>query len=229
LEEIFADPENETRRRILGGKDPSPPELLEKIEKLELELLRKEEKLLETDFVYEQVCRLTERARGRVQDGEADALLLAKRTSELQKKIKDRTRKMMALVAELSMRQALAIKLQQEVRDREQFLLTISSRMDQGLPLPQDTEREWLKVLRDERMQKAAAEAKAQQAAEEAAAAGPGCVRTAAEQRPNAYVPSGECGLPLPRPYGALAPFKPSEPGSNMRHIRKPVVKPIEI
>ncbi|XP_010209336.1 PREDICTED: coiled-coil domain-containing protein 146 [Tinamus guttatus] len=162
LEEIFADPENETRRRILGGKDPSPPELLEKIKKLELELLRKEEKLLETDFVHEQVCRLTERARGRARDGERDALLLAKRTSELQKKIKDKTRKMMALVAELSMKQALAIKLQQEVRDREQFLLTISSRMDQGLPLPQDTEREWLKVLRDERMQKAAAEARAQ-------------------------------------------------------------------
>ncbi|NXA50716.1 CC146 protein, partial [Nothocercus julius] len=195
---------------------------------LELELLRKEEKLLETDFVLEQVCRLTERARGHARDGERDTLLLAKTTSELQKKIKDKTRKMMALVAELSMKQALAIKLQQEVRDREQFLVTVSSRVDQGLPLPQDTEREWLKVLRNEEMQKAAAEARARGAAE-AAAAGPGCVRTAAEQRPNAYVPGAERDLPLPRPYGALAPFKPSAPGSNMRHIRKPVVKPIEI
>lgn len=68
-----------------------------------------------------------------------------------------------------------------------------------------------------------------QQAAEEEQAAVPGCVHTTAEQRPTAYIPNDEYSLPLPRPYGALAPFKPSEPGSNMRHFRKPIVKPIEI
>nr|XP_009667759.1 PREDICTED: coiled-coil domain-containing protein 146 [Struthio camelus australis] len=229
LEEIFADPENETRKRVLGGEDPSPPELLEKIEKLELELLQKEEKLLETDFIYEQVSRLTDRVRATAENGKQDTLLLAKRTNELQKMIKDKTQKMMALVAELSMKQAFAIKLHQEVRDREQFLMIVSSRIDQGLPLPQETEREWLKVLRNEKMQKAAAEARAKRAAEEEKAALPGCVHTTAEQRPTAYIPNDESELPLPRPYGALAPFKPSEPGSNMRHIRKPIVKPIEI
>lgn len=68
---------------------------------------------------------------------------------------------MMALVAELSMKQALAIKLQQEVRDKEQFLMTVSSRLDQGLPPPKETENEWLKILRNEKMQKEAAEARA--------------------------------------------------------------------
>lgn len=82
-------------------------------------------------------------------------------TNELQKKIKDRTQKLMALVAELSMKQALAIKLQQEMRDKEQFFMTVSSRIDQGLPPPKETENEWLKVLRNEKMQKAAAEARA--------------------------------------------------------------------
>ena len=53
-----------------------------------------------------------------------------------------------------------------------------------------------------------------------------GTVSTA-EPRPSAYIPSDE--LPIPRPYGGHAPFKPSEPGTNMRHIRKPVPKPIEI
>ena len=57
----------------------------------------------------------------------------------------------------------------------------------------------------------------------------PNGVRTTAELRPNAYIPEAEATLPLPKPYGALAPFKPSEPGANMRHIRKPVIKPIEI
>ncbi|XP_010788347.1 coiled-coil domain-containing protein 146-like [Notothenia coriiceps] len=51
---------------------------------------------------------------------------------------------------------------------------------------------------------------------------------TTAESRPNAYVP--ETGpLPLPKPYGALAPFKPSQPGANMRHIRKPTLQPLDI
>ncbi len=52
---------------------------------------------------------------------------------------------------------------------------------------------------------------------------------TTAEPRPNAYIPDDSCGLPLSKPYGKHAPFKPSENGSNMRHIRKPVLKPIEI
>jgi hypothetical protein len=57
----------------------------------------------------------------------------------------------------------------------------------------------------------------------------PGGVVTTADPRPNAYVPTEEHELPIPRPYGSHAPFKPSEPGSTMRHIRKPVPKPIEI
>ncbi|XP_069657851.1 coiled-coil domain-containing protein 146 isoform X2 [Haliaeetus albicilla] len=229
MEEIFADPANESRKRDLGGKDPSPPELLKKIEQLEVELVQKEEKLLETDLLYEHISRLTDRIRATAENGKQDTLLLAKRTNELQKKIKDRTQKIMAFVAELSMKQALAIKLQQEARDKEQFLMTVSSRIDQGLPPPKETENEWLKILRNEKMQKAAAEARAEHAAEEEQAAAPGYVHTTAEQRPTAYIPDDKYSLPLPRPYGALAPFKPSEPGSNMRHFRKPIVKPIEI
>ncbi|XP_052644907.1 coiled-coil domain-containing protein 146 isoform X4 [Harpia harpyja] len=229
MEKVFADPANESRKRDLGGKDPSPPELLKKIEQLEVELVQKEEKLLETDLLYKHISRLTDRIRATAENGKQDTLLLAKRTNELQKKIKDRTQKIMAFVAELSMKQALAIKLQQEVRDKEQFLMTLSSRIDQGLPPPKETENEWLKILRNEKMQKEAAEARAEHAAAEEQAAAPSYVHTTAEQRPTAYIPDDEYSLPLPRPYGALAPFKPSEPGSNMRHFRKPVVKPIEI
>ncbi len=57
----------------------------------------------------------------------------------------------------------------------------------------------------------------------------PGGVVTTAEPRPNAYIPSGEADLPLPKPYGSHAPFKPTQPGSNIRHIRKPEPKPIDI
>lgn len=56
-----------------------------------------------------------------------------------------------------------------------------------------------------------------------------GGVTTTAEPRPNAYIPDDDSELPIPRPYGKHAPFKPAESGSTMRHIRKPVPKPIEI
>lgn len=68
------------------------------------------------------------------------------------KKIKDATKQMMALVAELSMKQALAIELQKEVREKEDFIFSCNSRIEKGLPLNKDIEREWLKVLRDEEM-----------------------------------------------------------------------------
>ncbi|XP_043353474.1 coiled-coil domain-containing protein 146 isoform X3 [Dermochelys coriacea] len=229
LEKHFSDPEGKNRKRTLEGKDPSLPELFEKIEELEIQLVQKEEKLLEKDFIYEQVSRLTDRLCTKTENGKKDTLILAKRMNELQQKIKDKTKKMMALIAELSMKQAITIKLQQEMRDKEQFLLTVSSRIEKGLPPPKETEIEWMKVLRNEEMHKAAAEAREKRTAEEEEYASPNCVYTTAEQRPNAYIPDDENVLPLPRPYGALAPFKPTEPGSNMRHIRKPIVKPIEI
>jgi hypothetical protein len=50
--------------------------------------------------------------------------------------------------------------------------------------------------------------------------------RTTAEPRPNAYI---EPVLGVPKPYGGFAPLKPTDPGSNMRHIRAPAPVEIEI
>jgi hypothetical protein len=44
----------------------------------------------------------------------------------------------------------------------------------------------------------------------------PNGVKTSALPRPNSYMPPE---IQIPRPYGMFAPFKPSEPGSQMRHI----------
>ncbi|EPY83910.1 coiled-coil domain containing 146-like protein [Camelus ferus] len=196
---------------------------------LELQLAKKEEKLLEKDFIYEQVSRLTDRLCSKTQACKQDTLLLAKKMTGYQKKIKDATEKMMALVAELSMRQAMAIELQKEVKEKEDFILNCNSRMEKGLPLNKEIEREWLKVLRDEEMYALAIAEKSRELLEAENRQLPNGVYTTAEPRPTAYIPEAEATLPLPKPYGALAPFKPSEPGANMRHIRKPVIKPIEI
>ena len=50
--------------------------------------------------------------------------------------------------------------------------------------------------------------------------------KTTAEPRPTAYVPEE---MAIPKPYGNMAPFKPSEAGASMRHFRLPNPKPIEI
>jgi len=69
---------------------------------------------------------------------------------------------------------------------------------------------------------------------------------TTAEPRPNAYLTTNiddmmiesssgsnstglQSMLPVPKPYGSMAPFKPQPQGAQMRHIRKPKAKPLEI
>ncbi|XP_016001427.1 coiled-coil domain-containing protein 146 isoform X4 [Rousettus aegyptiacus] len=229
LEKQFVNPEGKNRTRFLPGKDMTEEEMIKKLDALELQLAKKEEQLLEKDFIYEQVSRLTDRLYSKTQAYKQDTLLLAKKMNGYQKKIKDATEKMMALVAELSMKQALAIELQKEVKEKEDFIFSCNSRIEKGLPLNKEIEREWLKVLRDEEMYAVAIAEKSREFLEADNHQLPNGVYTTAEPRPNAYIPEAEATLPLPKPYGALAPFKPSEPGANIRHIRKPVIKPIEI
>ncbi|XP_045075491.1 coiled-coil domain-containing protein 146, partial [Coregonus clupeaformis] len=228
LEKALEDPGQENRARELEGNDPSHVELIQKIEQLEVGLAEREELLLEKDLVYEQVTRLSQRIRAKAENGKQDTLELAKKVNELQGRIKESTRRMMAVVSELSMRQASAMILQQELKERELFLDTCHRRLDQGLPPSEDLELEWQHILRDEKRRQADQQEKDRLVEEEERTQLPSGVYTTAEARPNAYIPLGDT-LPLPKPYGALAPFKPSEPGNNIRHIRKPEPKPIEI
>ncbi|NXD23325.1 CC146 protein, partial [Spelaeornis formosus] len=134
LEENYGDATNESRKQEMGGKDPSLPQLLKKIEQMEAELVQKEERLLKIGFLCENISNLTDRMRAVVENGKQDTLLFAQRTNELQRKIKNKTQEIKALFAELSMEQALAIKLQQEITDKEQFVMTASLMISQGLP-----------------------------------------------------------------------------------------------
>ncbi|XP_012890733.1 PREDICTED: coiled-coil domain-containing protein 146 [Dipodomys ordii] len=229
LEKQFINPDGKNRARLLTGKDLTEKQMIKKLDEMELRLAKKEEKLLENNFIYEQVSRLTDRLHNKTEACKQDTLILAKKMNGYQKRIKDTTKKMMALVAELSMKQALTIELQKEVREKEEFIFTCTSRIEKGLPLNKQIEREWLKVLRDEEMHLLSTTESSRELFETETRLLPSGVYTTAEQRPNAYIPNAEAILPLPKPYGSLAPFKPSEPGANMRHIRKPVIKQIEI
>ncbi|XP_067915346.1 coiled-coil domain-containing protein 146 isoform X3 [Heterodontus francisci] len=229
LEKTLVDPSSENRSRLLEGDDPSFEELSKKIDEIDLKLARKEEQLLEKDLISDQVTRLSERINAKAMNGKQDTLTLAKKVNEMQGKVKDVTRKMMAVVSELSMQQANAMQLQQDVRDKQQFLELCHQRMEQGMAPSEEFESEWLKIVHREIRHKREIEMKSKEAEEEEKHLLPGGVFTTAEPRPNAYIPDGDSALPIPHPYGKMVPFKPREPSAHMRHYRKPVIKPIEI
>ena len=220
-------PSNLSRWRRLEGEDPDAEQLSAKIQVLEERLNDKKEQLLEKELVLEEVTSLSEKLRHQAADGRSDTLQLAKRVNEFQSKIKETTRKMMATVSELSMYQATAMKLQQEKHDREMELEDASWRFDQGEPPTSAAEHEWYRIERERLRRQERAVSRRQQNAPNMQGTMPSQVtRTTAEPRPNAYIPSA---VGIPKPYGAQAPFKPSDPGSTMRHFRKPQPKEIEI
>jgi hypothetical protein len=102
------------RWRALVGEDPDEDQLAAKIQLLEERLSFKKEQLLEKDLVLEEVTGLCEKLRAQATEGRSGTQSLATQLSSYQARIKETTRKMMAIVSELSMYQATSMKLQQE-------------------------------------------------------------------------------------------------------------------
>uniref|UniRef100_A0A3B5A817 Coiled-coil domain containing 146 n=1 Tax=Stegastes partitus TaxID=144197 RepID=A0A3B5A817_9TELE len=199
----------------LKGSDPSSVELVKKIEQLEVNLAERERQLLEKELLVDQVTRLSKPLGEQAENCRQDRLALAKKLNELRANIINTNHRMMAVSAELSMKQALALSEQQQIKEKE-----CQRRLEQGLPPYPETEEEWRRMLRDKKRRQKDKEARWNQL--------PNGEYTMAEARPNAYIPQSD-PLPVPKPYGAQAPFKPSQPGANMRHIRKPTLKPLEM
>ena len=86
---------------------------------------------MEKDLILEQVNRLIERLSTKADAGKDDTLALAKKVNDLQNKIKDITRKMMATLSELTIYQADALKLQQEKNMKDIQLQQFYARMEQ--------------------------------------------------------------------------------------------------
>jgi len=218
-------PGNTDRWRELQGDDPDSEQLLAKVQVLEEHLNEKKEKLLEKELVLEEVTTLTGKLRKQAGQGRNETLELAQKVNDYQARIREVTRKMMAVVSELSMYQATAMKLQQEKHLRLKEVESMKDNVDRGEPPNEEAEREWYRLERNRIAREEGAEGGA------LGGGGGGAVpisatRTTAEPRPNAYIPD-EIGIP--KPYGALAPFKPQEGGSSMRHIKAPKPQNIEI
>lgn len=97
-------------------------------------------------------------------------------------------------------------------------------RIKQGMPPTDTAEEEWQRMERNKLRQEQDRDTRKNRKMLEQQLP-PNGVKTTAPPRPNSYL---RPDLPLPQPYGHFAPFKPSEPGSNMRHIVKPTIREIE-
>uniref|UniRef100_A0A3Q2XQ19 Coiled-coil domain containing 146 n=1 Tax=Hippocampus comes TaxID=109280 RepID=A0A3Q2XQ19_HIPCM len=210
-----------------NGALPSVPSIL--FFGLEANLAERERHLLEKELIVDQVTRLSKNLQEQNDNCKPDKLSLAKKLNELRSHIIDTSRRLMATSAELSMKQAAVLCLQQEVKERELQMDRCQRRLEQGLPPCPEMEEEWRRMLRDKKRRQRDKEERERLADGDEWKRLPSGQYTTAAGRPDAYIPHAD-PLPLPKPYGAQAPFKPCQPGANMRHIRKPThLKPFEL
>ena len=223
LEKDLEDPDNAKRWRKLEGKIPDKEELNAKLNQLEDRLNDKREQLLEKTLILEEISSLSQRLKAQATGGRSETLELAKRVNDFQSRIRQITRKMMATVSELSMFQAQAMSLKEENVELKEIVHTAGINLDNGIAPTEDAEKEWYR-MENERI--IVAEMSQRNKDLDAMALDANKTLTTAIPRPNAYIPED---LGIPKPYGTNAPFKPTEAGATMRHIRKPLVREIHI
>jgi hypothetical protein len=238
LETPISDEFNENniiRFRNLNGCDPEPEQLASRIEILSERLNDKKEQLLERDLIYDEVSNLSDKLRMQASESRGETLELAKKLNELQSKIRLINRQMMASVSELSMYQATAMKLEQDTMEQKKLFEQAKINDINNLPPTEQCEHTWYKMER-ERIQKqeqlmsnkgtnmnSDTNSNSLMSSTDLSSS---FLKTSAQPRPNAYIQEQ---LGLPRPYGTLAPFKPTQLGTNARHIRVPQPKQIQL
>jgi hypothetical protein len=224
LEKLIESP-GHRKCRELEGPEPTEGELITKADRLSERLVEKEEICLEKELILTETARLTERARDQVEAGRTDTLTLARTVNDHQAKIKDASRKLMANLSELSMYHGKCIQKEQQLNTLRETAAEAEARMMNGDAPTEEMAAEWARIER--RLEQEADEAEMQElgiAVEDenyGTRALAGGNRTFADLRPNAYIPNGPDDLPVPKPYGRDAPFKPSDPTPHFRHFRR--------
>jgi hypothetical protein len=165
---------------------------------------------MEKDLILEEVTELSNKLRQQAMSGRDFTLALAKKVNNYQFGLKNKTKKMMAMLSELSMVQASSIQLGSQLSSAEEGLRLAKARVEEGLPPSDDVVRQMQSEERDRLRRSEVFRLNKERSQKEQEAAG---MRTTAEQRPNAYIPDSELGLP--KPYGSHQPFKPTLSSQN--------------
>ena len=204
------DPENAERWRALPGKDPGADELRAKMKDLKLAIEDKEDEIEENALMLAELDSLVRRMTDEAASGRAESLELARTVNDLVTKIQSADETTKSTVSELALCQARCEAMMSEADVLKRRLAEARERVARGDAPDEECEKRWAREL--------AGEAPADDDDDDDANGhGHG-----ASPRPNAYVPTDEKSLGVPRPYGKFAPFKPTDVAGNLRHYRKP-------
>ncbi len=227
LENPLKAPES-ARWRNLVGEDLDDEQLFSKKEILLQRLNDNKEYLIEKDVLFEELSSQRSFLENEVDICRLKTQPAIRKLNKCQSRVRDVTRSMMALVSELSMYQATALKLEEEKETKEDGLSKARKLISIGQPPSANAVRDLNRVFR-------------RYSEDEALLNGRGdrdprfhenefgkqyypakyALRTTAEPRPSAYLP--DVGIEVPKPYGRMAPFKPSDCTSRLA-VHSPVV-----
>lgn len=228
-------------KEVSVSKDLSTTEMEDRTKTLATRMVKQEKRALEIGLVLEETNRLVERVRAQVNSGKEEKAKVNKTVADTKTKIKDTTRKMMALVSEVSMYQGKCIKQQQEVHEQRLDIEQGRKRLGRGDAPSEEVLKEWeqqeRRLLQQQQQSRDLRDlgiGSSAPSASDTKALVVGRVahtttgfreladgtRTLAELRPNAYVGDGDGGTAVP--FGRTAPFRPHHPSSNLRHYSMP-------
>ena len=204
-------PENADRWRVLQGKDPGADELRAKLKDLKLAIEDKEDEIEENVLMLQELDSLVQRMTSEAASGRAESLELARTINDLVTKIQSAGDETKSTVSELALCQATSERLQLEAETLKRRLMEARERVARGEAPDDEAEKRWAREL-----------------AGEAFVDDEDDNRPGADARPNAYVPTDEKSMGVPRPYGKFAPFKPTDVTGQLRHYRKPTVADVD-
>ena len=219
------DPSLPSRARLLTGEDPAPEVLAKQIETLEERLVTQRKKLLDAEIQLKETDSVISRLGRDVAEHRSDAVKSAVDGVEERADVRRMERAMQADVSELSMYQAMCVKLQVERQHNAAELEEMRAKLERGQSPCKEADAEWVRRQR-ERVRLRDALTSLARTKEEEELMATMVVRSTAEVRPNAYIQET---LGLPKPYGGLAPFKPSVLGAQLRHFRPPVTREVQL
>lgn len=212
------DPKVRNGWRELNGHDLDEEQLEAKINMLLYRFGKNKDRILEKEIMIEELDENIVIMEKDVKSLSTKLQPTINKLNECRYRLRDITRSMMASVSELSMYQATAIKLEEaKVGQEEEYEkeLVFERRHKNNCSDSIATGRELADVTNHNHSYQH----------EKIYYPAPYALRTTAEPRPISYI--SEANLGLPKPYGSMAPFKPSDcaGGSTMRHIRPPAMK----
>ena len=191
--------------RELKGEDPSENVLKTKLEYLEELLNQKKEKFLEREIVFEELSKGVDHLKNNSIKQRHKNLTIVNKSNICKNKINKISKKIMMIVSELSIFQAIEVKLNFEKTEKEKFMDTIRDRIFKGEPPKQDSEFKFLKSIRDEvNFYELNQKRKNQNFVNKFVK--PFFIKTTSKKRVDAYINK----IGLPRPYFKNGPFIPN-------------------